>query len=154
MPIPPECERVPSAGGNAVDPFFVRFYADDGIGRGTFLSRCWSGGNVDPARLRIHACRPWSGDDADGGSVEVRFFHDDGRETMSILQDCGFMPADSDRETMSIPPDSERVSGTGGDAGDAFFARLYLDDRILVEVEADDPLFVCLYVGHSFLVQV
>ena len=39
-----------------------------------------------------------------------------------------------DQETMSIPSDCERVPGNGGDAGDPFFVRFYVDDGILVEV--------------------
>ena len=31
MPIPPDCERVPGNDSDAGDPFFVRFYVDDGI---------------------------------------------------------------------------------------------------------------------------
>ena len=31
MPIPSDCECVPVSGGDASDPFFVRFYVDDGI---------------------------------------------------------------------------------------------------------------------------
>ena len=31
MPISSDCERVPGNGGDAGDPFFVRFYLDDGI---------------------------------------------------------------------------------------------------------------------------
>ena len=31
MSIPSDCERVPGNGGHAGDPFFVRFYVDDGI---------------------------------------------------------------------------------------------------------------------------
>ena len=30
MPIPLHCERVPANGGDSGDPFFVRFYVDDG----------------------------------------------------------------------------------------------------------------------------
>ena len=33
----------------------------------------------------------------------------------------------SGRETMPIPSDYERVSGTGGDAGDPFSVRFYVD---------------------------
>ena len=32
------------------------------------------------------------------------------------------------RETMTILPDCERVSGTHGDAGDPFFVRFYIED--------------------------
>lgn len=42
--------------------------------------------------------------------------------------------AEAGRETMSIPSDCERVSGAGGNAGDQFFVRFYVDDGILVEV--------------------
>ena len=34
---------------------------------------------------------------------------------------------------MPIPSDCERVPGNGGDAGNPFFVRVYVDDVILVE---------------------
>ena len=60
---------------------------------------------------------------------------------MSIPQDRSHIPdagvaigaPGPDRETMPIPSECERVLGTGVDAGDPFFVRFYVDDRILVE---------------------
>ena len=39
MPIPSDCEGVPGNGSDAGNPFFVRFYVDDGILVEVFLSR-------------------------------------------------------------------------------------------------------------------
>ena len=61
---------------------------------------------------------------------------------MSVLPDSTNIPGAGvatgapgpDRETMSIPSDCERAPGAGGDAGDPFFLKFYVDDGILVEV--------------------
>lgn len=42
--------------------------------------------------------------------------------------------AETEREVMPIPPDCERVPGSGGGAGDRYFVRFHVDDGILVEV--------------------
>ena len=44
------------------------------------------------------------------------------------------MPQSFDRETMPIPSHYVRVPGAGGDTGDPFFVRCYIDGGILVKV--------------------
>ena len=67
---------------------------------------------------------------------------DTGWETMPIPPDNTRIPGAGvaagapgpDQETMSIPSDCERVPDNGGDAGDSFVVRFYVDDGILFEV--------------------
>ena len=70
-----------------------------------------------------------------GGAPDV------GWETIRIPSDRTHIPDSGvaagasgvDRETLPIPSDAERAPGTGGDTGDPFFVRLYVDDSILVK---------------------
>ena len=113
MPIPPDCERVPSAGVFAGTP---------DAGRATMP--------IPPDCERV------PGSSITAGATDA------GWETMSIPPDHTHIPSvgvaagapGPYRETMPIPSDCERVPGDAGDAGDPFFVRLYLSDGILVEV--------------------
>ena len=111
VPIPPDYERVPSTGVAAGHP------------------------DADRQTMPIPPdCKhvPGSGITADVA--------DAGWGTISTAPDYTRIPdADvaagapgPDPETMSIPSDCERVLGNGGDAGDPFVVRFYVDDSILV----------------------
>ena len=112
MPIPSDCERVPSAGVVAASP---------DAGRET---------------MSIPSdCERASGSGITAGVTDA------GWKTMSIPPNCVHIPCvnvaagapSHDQETMPIPSDFERVPGNGCDAGDPFFVRFYVDDGILVD---------------------
>ena len=113
MPIPPDCERVPSSGVVTGSP---------DAGRETM--------SIPPDCQRVR------------GSGITAGVTDASWETMSIRPDCTHIPGAGvaagapgpDRETMPIPSDCERVPGNGSDAVDPFFVRFCVDDGILVEV--------------------
>ena len=111
MPIPPDCERVPSASVVA--------------------------GSPDTGRETMPIPPDWERVPDFGVTAGVT---DVGWETISIPPDQAHIPGAGapgpDRETMPIPSDCERVAGNEGDAGDPFFVRFCIDDGILVEVRS------------------
>ena len=113
MLIPPDYERVPSAGVAAGYP------------------------DADRKTMTIPPdCKHVPGSGITAGVADT------GWETMPIPPDYRRIPGAGvaagapgpDQETMSIPSDCERVPGNGGDAGDSFVVRFYVDDGILFEV--------------------
>ena len=115
MPIPPDCERVPSAGVVAGSP--------DACRETTPIP-------IPPDCERVP------------GSGITAGVTDAGWETMSIPPDYTHIPGAGvaagapgpDRETVPIPSDCERVPGNAGNADDPFFVRFYVGDGILVDV--------------------
>ena len=81
------------------------------------------------------------------GSSDTAGATDGSWGTISIAPDRAHKPgagvagvaAGRNRETIPIPSDCESVPGTGGDAGNPFFVRFYVDDNILKEVRYDVP---------------
>ena len=113
MPIPPDCQRVPSTGVIAGNPH----------------------ANREKMAIPLD-CERVSGSGITAGDTDADW------ETISIPPDCIHITdigvatgaPGPDWETMSIPSDCERVPGNGGDIGDPFFVPFYVDDGILVEV--------------------
>ena len=118
MRVLPDCERVPSA-------YIVA-------------------GSPDASRETIPI--PPDCERVPGSGVTARAT-DASWETILISPDRAHMPGagvaavapGSDREMMPIPSDCESVPGTGGDAGNSFFVRFFVDDNILIEVGYDVP---------------